>query len=41
MPVLGTNNLGRIATISEALKVELDRPTWFSLYEAALGQEVP
>ena len=41
LPVLGTNNLGRIATISEALRVELDRPTWFSLYEAALGQEVP
>ena len=41
LPVLGTNSLGRIATISDALKVELDRPTWFSLYEAALGSEVP
>lgn len=40
LPVLGTNNLHRIATISDALKVKLDRPTWFSLYEAALGREV-
>lgn len=40
LPVLGTNNLGRIAAISDALKVKLDRPTWFSLYEAALGREV-
>jgi predicted oxidoreductase len=40
LPVLGTNNLGRIAKISDALKVNLDRPTWFRLYEAALGHEV-
>ncbi|WP_376871575.1 aldo/keto reductase family oxidoreductase [Albirhodobacter sp. R86504] len=40
LPVLGTNNLGRIAQISDALKVEIDRPTWFRLYEAALGREV-
>jgi len=41
LPVLGTNSLDRIARISDALKVELDRPTWFSLYEASLGSEVP
>lgn len=40
LPVLGTNNLGRIARISDALKVKLDRQSWFQLYEAALGQEV-
>lgn len=40
LPVLGTNNLGRIASISDALKVQLDRESWFSLYEAALGREV-
>jgi len=40
LPVLGTNNLDRIATIGDALKVQLDRETWFELYEAALGQEV-
>ncbi|XDB00371.1 aldo/keto reductase (plasmid) [Sulfitobacter sp. LCG007] len=41
LPVMGTNNLDRIARLSDALKVELDRQTWFRLYEAALGQEVP
>ena len=40
LPVLGTNNLSRIATISDALKVRLDRQEWFELYEAALGREV-
>ncbi|WP_170606698.1 aldo/keto reductase [Ruegeria arenilitoris] len=41
LPVLGTNNLDRIKRISDALKVDLDRETWFRLYEAALGHEVP
>ncbi len=40
LPVLGTNNLARIRAISDAMKVELDRQTWFQLYEAALGGEV-
>ena len=40
-PVLGTNNLDRISAISAAETVRLDRPDWFSLYEAALGSEVP
>jgi len=41
LPVMGTNNLGRIKTISDALKVKLDRESWYRLYEAALGHEVP
>lgn len=41
LPVLGTNNPDRIAQISDALKVSLDRETWYRLYEAALGNEVP
>ncbi len=40
LPILGTNNLARIATISSALKVKLDRESWFELYQAALGTEV-
>ena len=40
-PVLGTNNLDRILAISAVETVELDRQDWFSLYEAALGSEVP
>jgi predicted oxidoreductase len=41
IPVLGTNSLARIAQISDALKVEMDRQTWFELYTHALGHEVP
>jgi predicted oxidoreductase len=40
LPVLGTNRLDRIAAISDALKVGMDRETWFELYTAALGREV-
>lgn len=40
MPVMGTNNMNRIKGLSDALKVKMDRPTWFKLYEAALGHEV-
>lgn len=41
LPVMGTNNLSRIATISDAEKVEMDRQTWFELYTLANGREVP
>lgn len=40
LPVLGTNNLDRIGRISDALKVTMDRVTWFRLYESALGKEI-
>ena len=41
LPVIGTNNLGRIKSVSKALEVELDRETWFELLTAAAGHEVP
>lgn len=41
LPVLGTNSLSRIAAIDDALKVQIDRQTWFELYTLALGAEVP
>lgn len=41
MPVMGTNTISRIKSLSDALKVEMDRETWFELYTAALGKEVP
>ncbi|WP_189381324.1 aldo/keto reductase [Gemmobacter nanjingensis] len=41
LPVLGTNTLSRIAGISDALRVPMDRQTWFELYTLAQGQEVP
>ncbi len=41
LPVMGTNRLDRIATFADAMKVKMDRRTWFTLYTAALGEEVP
>ena len=41
MPILGTNNLSHIAQISDATKVTIDRQSWFEIYEAAKGCEVP
>jgi len=41
MPVVGTNSLGRIAKIADALKVTIDRQTWFQLWTLAEGDEVP
>lgn len=40
MPILGTNNLSRLAQLSQAYDVKMDRQTWFELYTAALGHEV-
>ncbi|MGL4234530.1 aldo/keto reductase [Tabrizicola sp.] len=41
IPVLGTNTLSRIAAISDALRVPMDRQTWFELYTLAQKHEVP
>lgn len=41
MPVMGTNNISRINKLSDAMKVKIDRQTWFEIYTAALGNEVP
>lgn len=41
LPVMGTNSLTRIAKISDALRVPMDRQTWFQLYTLAQGHEVP
>ena len=41
LPVVGTNNLDRIGHLSDALKVEMDRESWFEIYTAVLGEEVP
>jgi predicted oxidoreductase len=40
LPVMGTNNLKRIAGLRDAFNVEMDRITWFEIYTAALGHEV-
>ncbi len=41
LPVMGTNTLSRIHAFSDAFKVNMDRETWYELYTAALGHEVP
>ena len=41
LPVMGTNNLDRIATFSKATTLIIDRQTWYEIYTAALGEEVP
>lgn len=41
MPVMGSNQLERIGTFAQALKVPMDRQTWYELYELANGHEVP
>ena len=41
VPVLGTNNIERIKTAADALRVTIDRQTWFELYTLAIGNEVP
>ncbi|WP_306118610.1 MULTISPECIES: aldo/keto reductase [unclassified Roseitalea] len=41
VPVVGTNSLKRIERIADALKVTLDRQTWFELWSLAEGDEVP
>lgn len=40
LPVMGTNALPRIAALSYALRVPMDRQTWFELYTLSLGREV-
>ena len=40
MPVMGSNNLQRIARFSEACDISLSRDEWYLLYQAALGREV-
>jgi len=41
LPVMGTNKISRIKGLSDAFKVNMDRQTWFELYTAALGHDVP
>lgn len=41
LPVVGTNTVGRIAHLSDAFKVPMDRQTWFELWMLSEGAEVP
>ena len=39
LPIVGTNNLNRIAMISDAIKVNMDRQSWFELYTASFNTD--
>ena len=41
IPVVGTNNIDRISRLSEVFEIQLDKKTWYELYTAAIGGEVP
>ena len=41
LPVMGSNAIARIRAFSDAFRVTMDRETWYELYSAALGHEVP
>jgi predicted oxidoreductase len=41
LPVMGSNQLDRIARFADAARVPMDRQTWYDLYELANGHEVP
>lgn len=41
LPVIGTNDPARITAMAQAERVRMDRQTWFALYSAAIGAEVP
>lgn len=40
LPIMGTNRIERIEAFGDALKVQMDRETWFELYAAALGRDI-
>ena len=41
LPVMGSNQMDRIQTFAQACQVQMDRQTWFELYELANGHDVP
>ena len=41
IPIVGTQNPDRIATIPEAYKPQWNRAEWYSVLEASLGEKLP
>ena len=41
LPVMGSNRIDRIRMFGDALKISMDRESWFELYAGALGVDVP
>jgi len=40
IPILGTTKIERIKDAKEALELQLSHEDWYSVWEAAIGQEV-
>lgn len=41
IPIIGSNRIERIRSAARAIELDLDRQSWFEIYEAGLGTEVP
>lgn len=41
MPIMGSNQISRIKSFSQAFDVPMDREAWFDIYTSALGHPVP
>jgi predicted oxidoreductase len=41
IPIVGTQNFGRIATIPDALRLTWSRAEWYQVFEASLGEKLP
>ncbi|MEO1188032.1 MAG: aldo/keto reductase, partial [Pseudomonadota bacterium] len=41
IPVIGTNSIDRIRALGQVDDLSIDRETWYQIYTAALGNEVP
>ncbi|MEI5739220.1 oxidoreductase, partial [Staphylococcus aureus] len=41
MPILGTSQLKRIDQAIEGLQLNLDDQSWFDIYTAIIGQDIP
>jgi predicted oxidoreductase len=41
LPIMGSNTIERIKLFAEALRVDLDRQSWFELLESASGTRCP
>ena len=41
IPIVGTQNLGRIAESADAYKVEWSRAEWYGVLVASLGENLP
>lgn len=41
IPIIGSNRVERIRSAARAIDLDMDRQSWFEIYEAGLGREVP